>query len=132
MPLQVVLIEDNDDHVYLIKSLLEEYEEIGDVIVYEDAESALEGLISSNEKGGSVSPDLILLDLKLPRMSGLSFLARYRNSLAGKNIPVFVLTSSDRTQERKRSEDLGVLKYFVKPLTEENMEEILQGSGKRP
>jgi len=126
MSLSVVLIEDNDDHVYLIKSLLEEYEEIGDVIVFNDAESALAGLVSTNEKNETVLPDFILLDLKLPQMSGLDLLARLRESENGREIPVFVLTSSDRTQERKRSEDLGVLKYFVKPLTEENMEEILQ------
>ncbi len=126
MSLRVVLIEDNHDHIYLIRSLLEDYEEIGDVVVYEDAESALEGLTSSNEKGESLSPDLVLLDLKLPRMSGLDFLDRYRKSLAGKNIPVFVLTSSDRTQERKRSEDLDVMDYFLKPLTEADVEKILQ------
>ncbi len=126
MSLRVVLIEDNHDHIYLIKSLLEDYEEIGEVIVYKDAESALEGLTSSNEKGESLSPDLVLLDLKLPRMSGLDFLDRYRKSLAGKNIPVFVLTSSDRTQERKRSEDLDVMDYFLKPLTEADVEKILQ------
>jgi len=124
--LQVVLIEDNTDHVYLIKSLLETYEEIGDVIVFNDAESALAGLVSTNEKNETVLPDFIILDLKLPRMSGLDLLAKLRESENGKDTPVFVLTSSDRTQERKRSEDLGVLKYFVKPLTEENMEEILQ------
>lgn len=126
MSLQVVLIEDNTDHVYLIKSLLETYEEIGDVIVFNDAESALAGLVSTNEKNETVLPDFIILDLKLPRMSGLDLLAKLRESENGKDTPVFVLTSSDRTQERKRSEDLGVLKYFVKPLTEENMEEILQ------
>ncbi len=126
MSLRVVLIEDNHDHIYLIKSLLEDYEEIGEVIVYKDAESALEGLTSSNEKGESLSPDLVLLDLKLPRMSGLDFLDRYRKNLAGKNIPVFVLTSSDRTQERKRSEDLDVMDYFLKPLTEADVEKILQ------
>ncbi len=126
MLLQVVLIEDNNDHIYLIKSFLEEYEEIGDVIVFEDAESALAELVSSNDKTETVLPDFILLDLKLPHMSGLDLLMRLRESKNGKDIPVFVLTSSDRTQERKRSEDLGVLKYFVKPLTEENMEEILQ------
>ncbi len=125
MSLRVVLIEDNHDHIYLIKSLLEDYEEIGEVFVYEDAESALEGLTSSNEKGGSVSPDFVLLDLKLPRMSGLDFLINYRKRLAGKNIPVFVLTSSDRTQERKRSGDLDVMGYFLKPLTEADVEKIL-------
>ncbi len=126
MSLQVVLIEDNNDHIYLIKSFLEEYEEIGDVIVFEDAESALAELVSSNDKTETVLPDFILLDLKLPHMSGLDLLERLRESKNGKDIPVFVLTSSDRTQERKRSEDLGVLKYFVKPLTEENVDEILQ------
>jgi CheY-like chemotaxis protein len=126
MSLSVVLIEDNTDHIYLIKSLLEEYEEIGDVIVFNDAESALAGLVSTNEKNETVLPDFILLDLKLPHMSGLDLLMKLRESENGKDTPVFVLTSSDRTQERKRSEDLGVLKYFVKPLIEENVEEILQ------
>ncbi len=126
MSLRVVLIEDNDDHVYLIKSLLETYEEIGDVIVFKDAESALAGLVSTNGKNETALPDFIILDLKLPHMSGLDLLAKLRESENGKDTPVFVLTSSDRTQERKRSEDLGVLKYFVKPLIEENVEEILQ------
>jgi CheY-like chemotaxis protein len=126
MSLSVVLIEDNTDHIYLIKSLLEEYEEIGDVIVFNDAESALAGLVSTNGKNETALPDLIILDLKLPHMSGLDLLAKLRESENGKDTPVFVLTSSDRTQERKRSEDLGVLKYFVKPLIEENVEEILQ------
>lgn len=125
MALKVVLIEDNRDHIYLIRTMLEEYEEIGDVVVYEDAEGALESLFRADDNNQKSMPDLILLDLKLPRMSGLDFLAQIRQSSEGEHMPVFVLTSSDRLEERTRSDALGVMSYIVKPLTDESVENII-------
>ncbi len=126
MGIRIALIEDNKDHIYLISTMLEEYGEIGEVVVYEDAESALESLAHEQDNSHPPAPDLILLDLKLPRMSGLDFLAKFRQSPEGEKMPVFVLTSSDRVEERIRSDSLGVMSYIVKPLTDESVEYIIE------
>lgn len=124
-PYRVALIEDNEDHVFLIKHLLEEQEEIGEIRIFRNAEKALDTIIRSSAKD-SFKPHFILVDLKLPRMSGQEFLSRLRKSLSTEKLPIFVLTSSDRMEERRQCENLGALGYFVKPLGERHVRKIFR------
>ncbi|MEZ4585344.1 MAG: response regulator [Gemmatimonadales bacterium] len=61
-------------------------------------------------------PGLILLDLNMPRMDGLTFLAEYKADARIRRIPAVVMTTSDESVDRKRSYDLGVAGFIVKPL----------------
>lgn len=124
-PYRVALIEDNEDHVFLIKHLLEEQEEIGEIRIFRNAEKALDAITGSSAKD-SFRPHFILVDLKLPRMSGQEFLSRLGKSLAIEKLPIFVLTSSDRMEERRQCENLGALGYFVKPLGERHIQKIFR------
>lgn len=124
-PYQVALIEDNEDHIFLIRHLLEEQKEIGEIRVFRNAEKALDAMTGAPEKD-RFNPDFILVDLKLPRMSGQEFLSRLRKSQANENLPIFVLTSSDRKEERRQCESLGALGYFVKPLGERHVQKIFR------
>lgn len=123
-PYQVALIEDNEDHVFLIRHLLEEQKEIGEIRVFRNAEKALEAMTGQGKD--IFRPHFMLVDLKLPRMSGQDFLSRLRKSEANENLPIFVLTSSDRMEERRQCESLGALGYFVKPLGERHIQKIFR------
>jgi len=124
-PYRVALIEDNEDHVFLIKHLLEEQEEIGEIRVFRNAEKALDAITGFSAKD-SFKPNFILVDLKLPRMTGQEFLSKLRESLSTEILPIFVLTSSDRMEERRQCESLGALGYFVKPLGEKHIQKIFR------
>jgi len=124
-PYRVALIEDNEDHVFLIKHLLEEQEEIGEIRVFRNAEKALDAITGFSAKN-SFKPNFILVDLKLPRMTGQEFLSKLRESLSTEILPIFVLTSSDRMEERRQCESLGALGYFVKPLGEKHIQKIFR------
>lgn len=65
-------------------------------------------------------PDILLLDLNMPRMNGLEFLHILRGSDEWKDIKVFVLTTSDESEDKKATRSLGVSGYIIKPLKVSN------------
>ena len=58
--------------------------------------------------------DLIILDIMMPRLSGLDMLAKYRQDVKGKGVPVIILTNLTREEEMKKARDLGVKEFIVK------------------
>ncbi|RPH48652.1 MAG: response regulator, partial [Planctomycetota bacterium] len=74
-------------------------------------------------------PSLILLDLKLPRKSGLAILQWLRQQTALKHIPVIVLTSSKESSDVSRAYDLGANSYLVKPVGFEGLLELVKSIG---
>ncbi len=81
-----------------------------------DGQEALDFLRRVGRFARAPRPDLILLDLLLPKLDGLGVLAQVRADLALQTIPVVVLTSSDEVEDRLRSEQLGVESYITKPV----------------
>ena len=75
------------------------------------------------EKSLSVKPDLILLDVMMPVLSGWQVLERIRRDSETRNIPVVMLTARSETESVLRSRDLRVLDYFIKPV---DMPELLR------
>lgn len=120
--LQVALIEDNPDHVFLITRTLKEREEVGDLRVFNSAEEALKKLTGI----GAFEPDFLLLDLKLPGMSGKEFISRLCSAGEHPAMPVFVLTSSDRLKDRRECEELGALGYFLKPFLDDDLDIVIE------
>lgn len=78
-----------------------------------EAMSLLESLEKTNQ--GKL-PDVILLDLNMPKMNGIEFLREIKKSDRYKNIKVFVMTTSNEEKDRKTTEELGVSGYILKPL----------------
>lgn len=81
-----------------------------------DGEQALEFLHQRGMYGKAPQPDLILLDLGLPKIDGLHVLAEVKSIDRLKSIPVVIMTGSTDPEERRRAEELGIASYVVKPV----------------
>jgi CheY-like chemotaxis protein len=114
--LRVLLAEDDDDHVFLIRRALAGLAEVAVTVeVVGDGEQAVEHLARARFAPGG-PPDLVLLDLKMPRMDGLEVLRRLRADEAARDLPVVVLTSSERAEDREEAVALGATWFVCKPL----------------
>jgi two-component system response regulator len=114
--LRVLLVEDDDDHVFLVRRALDGL--AGARVVLEvaaDGEQALQRLTRPRPAPGA-PPQLVLLDLKMPRMDGLEVLRRIRADEAAAGLPVVVLTSSERQEDREEALRLGATWFVCKPL----------------
>jgi two-component system, response regulator len=113
--LRILLVEDDDDHVFLIRRALGHLDDLAvSVEVAADGEQAVERLARSRfEPGGR--PQLVLLDLKMPRMGGLEVLRHIRADDAVRGLPVVVLTSSERPEDREEALRLGASWFVCKP-----------------
>ena len=114
--LRILLVEDDDDHVFLIRRALADVP--GTEVTVEvaaDGEQAVERLARSRFGPGG-RPQLVLLDLKMPRMDGLEVLRRIRADKAMAELPVVVLTSSERQEDRDEALRLGATWFVCKPI----------------
>ena len=111
-PRLILLVEDDPDHELLTIRALKKSNIANDVRVARDGEEAIDALFGEN----AVRPQLVLLDLKLPKVEGLEVLRRIRESDSTRMLPVVVLTSSDEERDVVRSYKLGVNSYIRKPV----------------
>ncbi|MGN6555519.1 MAG: response regulator, partial [Verrucomicrobiota bacterium] len=81
-----------------------------------DGKEALQYLFSSSEPAAAV-PCLIILDLNLPRVSGLEVLQRVRQAPQFKDLPIVIFSSSAQTSDQERATEFGATAYIVKPTT---------------
>jgi DNA-binding response OmpR family regulator len=108
----ILLVEDDPDHELLTIRALKKSNIANDVRVARDGEEAIKLLFGED----SIRPQVILLDLKLPKVEGLEVLRRIRESESTRMLPVVVLTSSDEERDVVRSYQLGVNSYIRKPV----------------
>jgi CheY-like chemotaxis protein len=128
--IEIVLIEDNPADVELTLNSLKKKNLANRVKVLTDGEEALDYLFNVCAPSGSEGcPLLILLDLKLPKVSGLEVLERIRSNERTKMIPVVVLTSSEEEKDRIKSYKLGVNSYIVKPVEFDSFARVVSEIG---
>ncbi len=128
--IEIVLIEDNPADVELTLNSLKKKNLANRVKVLTDGEEALDYLFNVCAPSGSEGcPLLILLDLKLPKVSGLEVLERIRSNERTKMIPVVVLTSSEEEKDRIKSYKLGVNSYIVKPVEFDSFAKVVSEIG---
>jgi DNA-binding response OmpR family regulator len=108
----ILLVEDDPDHELLTIRALKRANIGNDVRVARDGEEAINLLFGDD----AIRPQVILLDLKLPKVDGLEVLRRIRESSTTRMLPVVVLTSSDEERDLVRSYQLGVNSYIRKPV----------------
>ncbi|ADV81138.1 response regulator [Terriglobus saanensis] len=108
----ILLVEDDPDHEALTIRALKKSNMANDVRVARDGEEAINLLIGPD----AIKPQVILLDLKLPKLDGLEVLKRIRENDTTRTLPVVVLTSSDEERDVVRSYQLGVNSYIRKPV----------------
>jgi CheY-like chemotaxis protein len=110
-----VLIEDNQTDVFLVKEAISAHHLNIELHLMEDGEQAIRFIAEVDADPRARCPQLFLLDLNLPRMSGLDVLAYIRRSRRCLNSPVIIITSSDAKNDRAESAALGASAYFRKP-----------------
>jgi len=120
------MIEDDPADVLLTRKAMERSRIRIDLHVAEDAEAGLEFLRSPEKRNGAAVPDIILLDLNLPRMSGQEFLTELRADPALKAIPLVVLTTSEVEADIVKLYELGANCYVSKPVGLEEFYEIIE------
>jgi len=112
----VLLVEDEPADVHLTKMAFRESKVLVDVHDVGDGVEALEFLERKGPYTNAPRPDLILLDLNMPRLDGKGFLERFKKLEAFRNIPVVILTTSDAETDVIASYDLGAKGFIVKPV----------------
>jgi two-component system, chemotaxis family, response regulator Rcp1 len=115
-PVEILLVEDNPGDVRLTREALREGKVRNNLAVASDGIEAIAYLRKEGEHAGAVRPDLILLDLNLPRKDGREVLAEIKADPALRNIPVVVLTSSQAEEDIVRAYDLHANCYVTKPV----------------
>jgi len=114
----ILLIEDNISDVELAKRALQKGKIRSELVVASDGQEALDYLFGRGVYAGrdiSDIPALTLLDLKLPKISGLEVLLRIRSEKTTRRMPVVILSSSHEEQDVAAGYDLGVNSYLRKP-----------------
>jgi CheY-like chemotaxis protein len=115
---RILLAEDSANDIELTLMALAEHNLSNEVVVTRDGEEALDylhrrGAFENREKG---NPTVVLLDLKMPKVDGLSVLREVRSDLDLKLIPIVLLTSSNEESDILEGYSLGVNAYIVKPV----------------
>lgn len=113
----ILLVEDTEEHAVLIRRALENGKLRPRLFWVGDGQAALDFLYNRGHYAdgkGNPKPDLILLDLKLPKVSGLEILEQVKGEERLKDIPVMVLTASDEGKDIIRSYQEGAESYFTK------------------
>jgi len=110
-PMQIILAEDNDGDIFLVKRALKQSAVPFEMRVAHNGEDAL--LLMDDLS--AQHPDVIVLDLNLPRLSGAHVLSQIRANPKFNHTPVIILTSSDSARDRIHALELGADRYFCKP-----------------
>ena len=128
----ILLVEDNPDDEILTLRALKKANVANRIEVVRDGAEALDFVFGAGNYAGrdtSDMPQLILLDLKLPKVSGLQVLERIRSDERTKRIPVVILTSSTEEVDIKSGYDLHVNSFVSKPVNFQEFSEVVQRLG---
>ena len=112
----LLLVEDDPGDVTMTREALAEAKVLHDLHVVDNGEAAIAFLRQEGPYADAPRPDLIFLDLNLPRMDGREVLAIVKNDEALRRIPLVVLTTSDSQDDIARSYDLHANAYVTKPV----------------
>lgn len=115
---RILIVEDDPNDVELTLTALGDYNLANEVVIARDGQQAIDYLYGEGQFAGrsAGNPAVMLLDLKLPKISGLEILQRIKSDPKLKTVPVVVLTSSNEEKDVMKSYSLGVNAYVVKPV----------------
>ena len=114
--LEILLVEDNPGDVRLIKEAFRDSPSVGSFQVTGDGEAAIDYLSKVGENGLNARPDMIFLDLNLPKKNGLEVLEEIKSNPVLRSIPIVVLTTSNSEEHIYRSYNLNANCYITKPV----------------
>ncbi|PSR04572.1 MAG: response regulator [Bacteroidetes bacterium SW_11_45_7] len=125
-PFEILLVEDNPGDVRLTQEALKESDIPTNVNVAVDGEQAIGYLNGKSEYASSPKPDLILLDLNLPKKNGLEVLEIIKDNDGLKHIPVVIITSSEAEFDISKSYNLHANCYITKPVEFDDFNNVVQ------
>jgi two-component system, response regulator len=128
----ILLVEDTEDDIELTLLALERSKIANEVVVARDGAEALAYLFGTEGEAAQpprALPQVVLLDLKLPKIDGLEVLARIRGDARTRRLPVVILTSSSEEQDMMRGYDLGANSYIRKPVDFAQFTQAVQAMG---
>jgi len=112
----ILLVEDDNLDIIDVKRSLDKMQIMNRTTVAKNGEEAI-AMLSGNYPGvKDLNPDIILVDINMPKMNGLEFLAAIRNSEHWKHMKCFIITTSEESVDREAAKKLGISGYIVKPL----------------
>ena len=123
---EILLVEDNHIDVKFTREALKEGKVRNHLHVARDGEEALDFLYRRGNFKNAIRPDIILLDLNLPRIDGREVLAMIKSEPSLKRIPVVILTTSKAEEDIVRSYDLNVNCYITKPVDMTQFIEVIK------
>ena len=128
----ILLVEDNPDDEMLTKRAFKKNNILNEIVVARDGQEAVDFLLyqgnfSEREKG--VNPQVILLDIHLPKLDGLEVLRKIRENKETSLVPVVMMTTSDEQEDLITSYKLGANSYIRKPIDFENFVEAVKQLG---
>ncbi len=128
----ILLVEDNPDDVELTLHAFKKNNLLNEIVVARDGREALDYIFATGSHAGRNAdglPDLILLDLKLPKIGGLEVLREVRAAASSRHIPIVILTTSDDETDIANGYDLGVNSYIRKPVDFEKFMQTVKNVG---
>lgn len=126
--LKILLVEDNFEHLRLTQYIFQQNNVPGELIVVRDGQEAIDYLYRKNkfvDPAASPRPDLILLDFNIPRVDGKEVLKTIKGDEALKDIPVVVVSSSSREEDKAFAQKAGASAYISKSLAFEDLNDAL-------
>lgn len=115
-PIDILLVEDNPGDIRLTKEAFKEAQINNTLHVVRDGEAALDFLYQRGEHAEASCPDLVLLDLNLPKVNGMTVLEEIKNDPDLQRIPVIILTGSEAEEDIVRGYELQTNAYLTKPV----------------
>ncbi len=125
-PIEILLVEDDPGDILITTEALEQSKLMNNLHTVENGEEAVAFLRREGEYVDAVRPDLILLDLNLPRRDGREVLAEIKADPELRRIPVVVLTTSSAEEDVLRSYDLHANAYITKPVDFANFVNVVR------
>ena len=125
-PVDILLVEDSPTDVFLAREALEQAKVLNTLHVVSDGVEAMDYLHRRGPYAGAVRPDLVLLDLNLPRKDGREVLAEIKADAGLKRIPVVVLTTSKAEEDILRAYGLHANCYVAKPVDFDRFAEVVK------
>lgn len=122
---KILLIEDNEGDIFLIKEALRETNYQGDLIEIKDGEAAIAFFLKEKANKKPSSINLVLLDINLPKKNGHEVLKFIKSCDDLKHIPVVMLTTSSSNNDIKKAYDNHVNSYITKPSDTEDYQEVI-------
>lgn len=128
---EILLVEDNPLDAELVMSGFDRHQWGCEIVWVKDGEAALDYLFCRGAFAGrpETAPVLMLLDLKMPKLSGIDVLREVKADERMRRVPVVVMTSSNEDSDVTRAYDLGANSYVVKPFDLADLAEVMRSAG---